>query len=247
MIECSYKKIFSDVKKVLFVFSHPDDADIYAGGTIARLVQDGKEVCIVKMTLGNKGSRQENISEKDLAELRLEEDKKAMVLLGIKESHNIYLDLKDGEIEDDSETREKLVKIIRTFKPDMVVTHNPEDKIIRWSDDFNYINHRDHRNTGTVTLDACYPYSRDVLFYPDQLKEDGVSSHIVSTFLFVDYFFHPDTITIDVTETVETRNKAIAAHSSQYSMEAAQESTDFFTKLDNSGRRYERFRYVVAD
>lgn len=247
MIECSYKKIFSQVNKILFVFSHPDDADIYAGGTIARLVQNGKEVCVVKMTLGNKGSRQENITEKDLATQRLEEDKKAMEILGIKEHNNIYLNLSDGEIEDNSETREKIVKIIRTFKPDLVVTHNPEDKIIRWSDDFNYVNHRDHRNTGTLTLDACYPYSRDILFYPQQLNDQGVESHTVSTFLFVDYFFHPDTIAIDVTDTVSIRNNAIAAHSSQYSIEAAQESTDFFTKLDNSGRRYERFRYVIAD
>lgn len=48
----------------MFVFSHPDDAEIFAGGTIARLVADKKEVAVVKMSMGNKGSGQTKTTER---------------------------------------------------------------------------------------------------------------------------------------------------------------------------------------
>lgn len=170
-----------------------------------------------------------------------------MKYLGIKDKYNIYLNLKDGEIEDDLFTIELLVKQIRTFKPDVVITHNPENVIIRFKKDENWINHRDHRNTGKAAIDACYPYSRDLLFFPEHFEERGVSSHAVSQFLLVDYYDHPDVVHIDVTDFIKQRNSALSKHSSQYSLKDSQESTDFFTKIDNSGKRYERFRYVVAD
>ncbi|MBI1811771.1 MAG: PIG-L family deacetylase [Nitrospirae bacterium] len=55
----SYQRIFSKKNRILAVFAHPDDAELYAGGTIARLTQDGKIVRVVKVTSGNRGSRQE--------------------------------------------------------------------------------------------------------------------------------------------------------------------------------------------
>lgn len=243
----SYNAIFKDKSKILFVFSHPDDAEIYAGGTIARLVKDQREVMVVKMSLGNKGSRDLKITEEELSKQRYDEDVKAMQTLGIKSSNNIYLKFKDGEIENGHKTIEELVRIIRTFKPDIVVTHNPEDMIIRWSEGVNWVNHRDHRNTGKSVVDACYPFSRDNLFFPHHLYNEGGSCHTVTEFLFVDYYNHEDTLAIDVTDYVDVRTKAIACHSSQYPLEKAQSSTDFFTKLDDSGKRFERFRHVVAD
>ena len=59
----SFEKVFSNKNKILIVFSHPDDAELYSGGTIARLVASGREVRVVKMTMGEKGSKQENVSE----------------------------------------------------------------------------------------------------------------------------------------------------------------------------------------
>lgn len=246
-MKCSYKKVFGDKKKIMFVFAHPDDAEIFAGGTIARLVNDKKEVAVVKMTLGNKGSGSQKISESNLAKQRKQEDIQAMKKLGIKDLNNIYIELKDGEVEDKLENIEKLVSHIREFRPDIVVTHNPENVVIRFNKDTNWINHRDHRNTGKITIDASYPYSRDILFFPEHFKNKNKQSHTVTEFLLVDYYDHPDTIAIDVTKFVEIKNKALAMHSSQYSLEDAIESTDFFTKVDKTSKRYERFRYVIAD
>lgn len=242
----SYEKIFENKQRILFVMAHPDDAEIYAGATIARLLADGKEVRIVKMTYGNKGSRQENISEAALIEQRTMENANAMKALGIKSENDIFLDISDGEVDNSLNTIGKIVSQIRLFKPDLLVTHNPEDSIITFDKGVSWVNHRDHRNTGKSALDAAYPYSRDILFFPEQLAEPGVESHAVTEFLFVDYYNHPETVAIEVTDFVETRTKAIAAHTSQYTNEGAQESTDFFTgfALPNL---YERFRYVVAD
>lgn len=243
----SYEEIFKDKKRILVVFAHPDDAEIYCGGTIARLTSDGKEVRVVKMSSGNKGSRQEQITEEHLKNLREKEDATAMEVLGVSDENNIYLGLGDGEITNDMSVIELLVKQIRLFKPDLVITHNPEDVIIRFDKGVNWVNHRDHRNTGMSVVDASYPYSRDVLFFPEQLKENNTKSHAVTEYLFVDSYNHTDEVFIDVADSFEIRTKAIASHASQYSEEDAQDSTDFFTKLDDSDRRWERFRYVIAD
>lgn len=244
----SYTEIFQEIKRVMFVFSHPDDAEIYAGGTIARLTADGKEVRVVKVTNGNRGSRQEHISSDDLAKIRQEEDSSAMKVLGVKPENSVYLGLEDGQVENDLQTIGLLARQIRQFKPEIIFTHNPEDKIIRYAQGVNYVNHRDHLNTGRTMVDAAYPYSRDLLFFPEQFNEPGIESHTVTKFMFVDYYGHQDTVYIDVTDFAETKTQAIASHVSQYSQQDAQESTDFFTKNESYGdKRYEQFRFVEAD
>lgn len=243
----SFQDIFEGKNRILIVFAHPDDAEIYCGGTIARLAAEKKVVRVVKVSSGNKGSRQETISETDLKTTREKEDESSMRTLGVKKEDNIYLTLGDGEISNDLVTIGLLAKQIREFKPDIVITHNPEDVIIRFDKGVNWVNHRDHRNTGKSVVDAAYPYSRDILFFPEHFKDSQLSSHIVSEFLFVDYYGHQDEVFIDVTDHVETRVKAIACHNSQYSIEDAEDSTEFFTVQKDSDRRWERFRYVVAD
>lgn len=242
-----YTRIFGEKQRVLVVMSHPDDAEIYCGGTIARLRQDNKEVMVLKMTSGNKGSRQEKITEKELSQLREREDANAMEILGVSKEHTTCLKIGDGSVENDIQTIGMVAKYIRLFKPDLIITHNPEDMIIRFAQDINWVNHRDHRNTGKTAIDAAYPYSRDVLFFPEHFQDQKAESHSVLEFLLVDYYDHQDTVHIDVTNVVDIRTKAIAAHKSQYPQEKAQDSTDFFTKLDESGNRYERFRYVITD
>lgn len=241
----SYSKIFDDKKRVMFVFAHPDDAEIYCGGLIARLVNDKKLVKLIKLTTGNKGSRDTTISEADLARTRENEDLVALKTLGLAASDNTNLNLGDGAIANNLETIGLLVKEIRSFKPDLIVTHNPEKTLIRDLEGGYYVNHRDHRHTAEVVVDAAYPYSRDLLFYPEQIKS-GLSGHTCSEFLFVDSWGHEDTVYIDITDFAETRTQAIACHRSQYSLSHAQGSTDFFAPAIE-GKRFEQFRYVVAD
>ncbi|MBP7875872.1 PIG-L family deacetylase [Candidatus Woesebacteria bacterium] len=241
----SYQKIFEKKNRVMFVFAHPDDAEIYCGGTIVRLVEDKKQVKLIKMTTGNKGSRDQKITEKELASIREKEDAQALQVLGLTSSDCVNLDLGDGAVENNLKTIELLVKEIRMFKPDLIVTHNPEQVLIRELDGCYYVNHRDHRNTATSVIDAAYPFSRDTLFFPEQINE-GLESHSTLEFLFVDSWGHQDTVCCDITNQAIKRTEAIACHKSQYSPTAAMGSTDFFAPEKN-GKRFEQFRYVVTD
>ncbi|KKU28038.1 MAG: GlcNAc-PI de-N-acetylase family [Candidatus Amesbacteria bacterium GW2011_GWA1_47_20] len=246
MYKDSFKKVFGGKKKVLVVMAHPDDAELYAGGTIARLVGSGIRVRVVKMTLGDMGNRQERTTSKELGGLRQKEDEAAMKVLGILPEDNVYLGLGDGEVEDDLPTIGKLALQIRLFQPDLVITHNPENVIVKFDNKNSWINHRDHRKIGLAVIDGTYPYARDTLFFPEHFKNPLAKSHTVTEYLLVDYYDHPDQVAIEMTDFVGIRVKAHACHSSQYSQEAAQASADFFT-LQRDGKRFERFRYVVVD
>lgn len=244
----SYKRIFENKFRMLVVMPHPDDTELYLGATVARLIQDGKRVRVVKMTYGDKGSRQEKVTQSELRTIREKEDREAMKILGVKDEDNIYLGLGDGEIEHDLATIGKVAYQIRLFKPQLIITTNPQDLIIRFDKDVNWVNHRDHRHTGRIAVDAAYPYARDLLFFPEHFTNTEASSWACTEFLFTDVYEHPDLVYIDVTDFIDYRTKALAAHSSQYSMKHAQESTDFFTKLPFYGsRRFDRFQYAVAD
>jgi len=294
----SYNRIFETKSRILVIMPHPDDTELYCGATVARLIKSGKRVRVVKMTYGDKGSRQEKITQRELRSLIEKEDREAMKVLGVKDEDNIYLGLADGEIEHNLETIGKVAYQIRLFKPELIITTNPEDYIIRFDKDVNWVNHRDHRHTGRIALDAAYPYARDLLFFPEHFttyskstkmkkrlgdasqmpfasaqgkpynigacperakrvegsgrtlreKSHEVQSWSCTEFLFTDVYDHPDLVYIDVTDFIDYRTRALAAHSSQYSLQHSQESTDFFTKLPEYGsRRFDRFRYVLAD
>lgn len=249
MVTDTYEKIFADVKKVLIVMPHPDDCELYCGGTVARLVADGKEVRVVKVTSGEKGCKQDKIAPAELMKIREKEDTAAMRILGVKDENNVYLRLGDGAVESDLETIGKIVKEIRKFKPDLIITTNPEDMIIRFAKDENWVNHRDHINVAKATIYASYPYARDISFFPEQLAEEGVESHTCTKFLLTDSYNHQDVVLIEMSKFVDQRVNAHASHVSQYNKKKAQESADYFTLNEEypDGKRYEKFRFVLLD
>ncbi len=241
-----YNEIFINKKRVLVVMAHPDDAEVFAGGTIARLIKNGIEVRVVTMSCGNKGSRGNKTSSKNLAKMRLSENQNSMKVLGVKKENLVCLNIDDGYIENDIPTIGLIAEQIRIFKPDLIITHNGEDIIIRMSTGTNWVNHRDHRNTGKSTIDAAYPYSRDLLFFPEHFKNKNSSSHIVTEFLITDSYNHPDNISINVTDFFKQKVNALKSHSSQYSPDDALDECLFFTNHP-SGTKIEQFRYVTAD
>lgn len=242
----SYNKIFKDKNKIMVVFAHPDDLECMCGGLIARLIKDGKQVRSLKMTNGDKGSRENKISADELINARQKEDLSSMELLGVLQENSVYLGFEDGHIENSVETIEKLAYQIRKFKPDLIVTHNPEVVIVKHFSGDNWVNHRDHRNTAKSTVDAAYPYSRDLLFFPHHFEEDDVESHKALEFLFVDSYMHPQEVFIDTTEFKQTKIEALAKHSSQFDLESAKNLLNFMV-YENEGKQYESFRHVVID
>ncbi len=187
--------------RVMVVTPHPDDAEIGAGGTIASWVKQGREVILVVCTNGDKGSADPDMTSEMLPQIRHQEQMEAAKILGASEV--IFLDYPDGYLEDTPAFRGELVRLIRKYRPDVVMTTDPYRK---------YIWHRDHRITGIVTLDAIYPYARDRLCYPEHIAE-GLEPHRVKE-VYLWGSEEPDTY-IDVSETFDIKMAALICHASQ--------------------------------
>ncbi|MCS7051798.1 MAG: PIG-L family deacetylase, partial [Thermomicrobium sp.] len=146
--------------RVMVVVAHPDDMEFGAGGTVARLVQEGKEVVLVQCTSGEKGTDRRDVAPECIAQQREAEEREACKRLGVREV--VFLRLPDGELVPDLAFRERIVRQIRLFRPDIVITHDPFRP---------YALHPDHRAVGITTIDAVYPTARDPLYFPQHLAE----------------------------------------------------------------------------
>ncbi len=185
----------------LVVTPHPDDAEFGVAGTVARWVKEGKEVVYVVCTNGDKGTSDVNMKPETLAKMREQEQLAAAKLLGVREV--VFLRNADQSLEDTPEFRKQIVRTIRIYRPEIVITADPYRR---------YFWHRDHRITGQVTLDAVFPYARDHLAYPE-LIADGLQPHKVKEMLF----WAPDNTNFcsDVTDTFDLKMAALRCHKSQ--------------------------------
>ena len=186
---------------VLVVTPHPDDAEYGVAGTVARWTNEGRTVVYVVCTNGDKGTSDRKVKSESLIKIREKEQIAAANLLGVKEV--IFLGYPDQGLEETPQFRKDIVKQIRRFRPETVVTADPYRR---------YIWHRDHRITGRVTLDAVFPYARDHLSYPD-LLEEGLEPHKVKEVLL----WASENINhrLDITDTFPLKLNALREHKSQ--------------------------------
>ena len=181
--------------------AHPDDSEFGAAGTVARWVRNGKKVIYVVCTSGDKGTTDRSILPDDLVRMREREQKAAADVLGVTEV--VFLKHPDQSLEDTPEFRKLIVRILRTYRPEVVVTSDPYKR---------YLWHRDHRIVGQVTMDAVFPFARDHLAYPDLLA-DGLEPHKVKEI----YFYAAEDINHyeDITATFDLKLAALKCHESQ--------------------------------
>jgi N-acetylglucosamine malate deacetylase 1 len=125
--------------RVLVLAAHPDDAEIFAGGLIARHCRLGNPVKIISVTDGRSGHHQ--IEPHDLVGIRRAEAHAAGERIG---AQYLTWDFPDGRLEPSIEVRESIIREIRSFRPDLVLTHRPYDY------------HPDHRAVGVAVQDASY-------------------------------------------------------------------------------------------
>jgi LmbE family N-acetylglucosaminyl deacetylase len=226
-------------KKVLVITPHPDDADFWCSGTIAKWLGDGATVRYVLCTDGGKGTTDPNISSADLSKLREQEQADAVEALGVQEL--VLLHHPDGSLEDDDELRKELVRQIRQVQPDVVLCPEPYRKNLAW--------HRDHRIAGQVALDAVFPCARDHLHFVELWRDEGLEPHKTPTMLF--WGTENADTTIDITESMDAKIKAVAAHKSQMDGRSLKEIEDFVRERaqvseGGSGKEYvEAFRKVT--
>lgn len=238
----SFDDVFGSKQRVLIVTAHPDDNEVICGGLVARLRAAKKAVRLVVTTNGEKGTGSKDLEPKLLATTRIKEQSAAAAALAIAKSECFNLEIPDGEIEASVDNIGKIVHHIRQFKPDIVITHNPDDVINTFSSNegVRWVNHRDHRHTALITTDAVYPYSRDTAFFPEQLKA-GLQPHTVLDMLFADSYEHPLRVYFDVTDFVDQKRHALAACPSVIEPDHIDGYIDE-TKIGD--RYYEQLRYI---
>jgi len=188
---------------VMVISAHPDDSEFGAAGTVAKWTREGKRVVYAVCTSGDKGTSDRSLTPEALSKLREKEQMAAAEQLGVQEV--IFLKYADQTLEETPEFRKQIVRLLRLYRPEIVVTSDPYRK---------YVWHRDHRIAGQVVMDAVFPYARDHLAYPDLLS-DGLEPHKVKEV----WFWGTEDINYrsDITETFATKLDALRCHDSQVS------------------------------
>jgi LmbE family N-acetylglucosaminyl deacetylase len=190
--------------RVLVIAAHPDDPEFLAGGTVARLAKEGREIAYVVVTNGNKGSGDRNIASEQLIPIREDEQRRAARVLGVRSVE--FLGYEDGELEDTRDLRRDISREIRRSRPELIITLNPYrtyNNFPGW--------HRDHRTTARVVLDCVYPLARDHLSFPELLPD--YEPHKVREVYLVQW--EQPRLVLDITATMELKLEAIRCHRSQ--------------------------------
>lgn len=197
---------FYTPERAMVIMAHPDDPEFSCAGTVARWAKAGTEVCYVLCTSGDVGIAEAGMTKEKAAEIREAEERDAARILGVKEV--VFIGEPDGMLEATLELRKKLVREIRRFKPEVVITGDPT---VVWASD-RYINHPDHRAAATAALDATFPAAGQPNLF-EELEDEGLSAHkprkvYVTTWGDVDIY-------VNISETIDQKVDALRAHKSQ--------------------------------
>ena len=191
-------------KVVLALVPHPDDAEFYAGGLLAKLAAEGARVQIVVATDGRRGSFEAD--SETLIATRAEEMRRAAAVLGAEPP--ILLGYPDGELDTlpAGVLRAQFIRAIRRLKPDVVVAQDPYAPIEP---------HPDHRVVAWAATEAL-TFASLPLYHPEHLAE-GLTPHLV-----VEKYFYANVPTlanrcVDISEYLARKWAALAEHKSQVS------------------------------
>ncbi len=187
---------------VLALVPHPDDAEFYCGGTLAKFLAEGAEVHIVVATDGRKGSFQEESNT--LAQLRGEEMRRAAQVLGAQPP--VLLGFPDMELDTlrPGVLREQFVRAIRRVRPTIVFAEDPYTL---------YEPHPDHRAVAWAATEAINCADLP-LAYPMHISE-GLEPHLVREKYFYGNVLPGANRIVDITATIDRKIAALAEHRSQ--------------------------------
>jgi LmbE family N-acetylglucosaminyl deacetylase len=194
------------LRRILCISAHPDDNEFTIGGSVARWAREGRDVAFCLVTTGGAGVNEHTPSSEGLIPVREKETRAAAKILGVREV--ILLGYVDGTLEPTLGMRRDLTRVIRRFRPDVVVTGDPT---VRFYGN-EYMNHPDHRAVASAALDAVFPSSETNAIFPELLAE-GLPAHKVKQ-VFISGALEPD-VFVDIARTLATKCRALKAHRSQ--------------------------------
>ena len=194
-------------ERLMVIVAHPDDADFGVAGTVARWVQQGTVARLVCCTSGDAGADDARTDPEQLARRREDEQQAAARHVGYEAVD--FLHRPDGALDNDLALRQDLVRVIRQFRPDAVMTMDPTLVI----HDRGYIQHIDHRTAGIAALDAVYPAARNAMAFPGLVLNEGLEPHSVNWIYL--FFANEPNAWVDVSQTIDTKVAALREHVSQ--------------------------------
>lgn len=179
---------------VLAIGAHPDDVELTCGGTLARLIKDGVTVGILDLTRGEMGTR-------GTPEQRAKEAAEAAAILGISDRRT--LDIPDGGIELTRDNVVKVVRVIREWRPRMLLIPHSEDR------------HPDHVHAHQLCKQAWF--SSGLKNFKLGSAQVGPSPHRPDVYFeFMQWFEFTPSFIVDVSDTYDLKTKAIGAFRSQF-------------------------------
>jgi bacillithiol biosynthesis deacetylase BshB1 len=214
---------------ILAFGAHPDDVELSAAGTLLKEASKGKKIGIIDLTQGELGTR-------GSAELRLKEAAESAKILGLSCREN--LGMKDGFFKNDEEHIIPIVRMIRKYRPDIILANAPADR------------HPDHGRGAKLVADACF-YSGLRRIETEENGESQQAWRPNTLYHYIqDYFEEPDLV-VDVSEHLAQKMQAIKAFGSQFYDPDSNEPDspiavkNFFDFIE--GRMINMGRYIMAD
>jgi bacillithiol biosynthesis deacetylase BshB1 len=180
---------------ILAIGAHPDDVELGCGATLAKEVFNGKKVGIIDLTRGELGTR-------GTPEIRDEEAFKAAKILGVETRVNMKFE--DGFFSNDKRHQLELIKMIRYYKPDIVICNAIEDR------------HIDHGKGSQLVSDACFLSGLrkiETQFEADALQEPWRPNAVYHFIQWKD--IEPD-IVVDVTGFMDKKMESVLAYKTQF-------------------------------
>jgi LmbE family N-acetylglucosaminyl deacetylase len=186
------------VLRVLALGAHPDDCDVKVGGLAVKYARQGHQVKFVSLTNGDTGHHE--MGGGPLARRRYEEAQRSARIAGIEYQ---ILDIHNGQLLPTLENRWLLVRIIREFRPDLLITHRPNDY------------HPDHRYTSQLVQDAAYTVTiPNVAALTPHLPGNPVIAYMSDSFQRP-YPFTPDVV-VGIDDVLTEKFDMLHCHVSQF-------------------------------
>jgi bacillithiol biosynthesis deacetylase BshB1 len=202
---------------IIFFGAHPDDVELSAGGTAAKLVKDGLRIGIVDLTRGEMGTR-------GTPQTRKKESQAAAKALGA--TFRQQLDFQDGNLQTGREQELEIIELLRIRRPKLVIAPWPDDR------------HPDHTRTGRIVTEASFYAGLKSL-------RTGAPEHRPQAVLYyMQNYMVPPSFVVDVTAHWKTKMRSVAAYKSQFFDPKSKEPKTFISDpkfldmIDARGRHF---------
>lgn len=191
--------------RIAAVMAHPDDAEILVGGTLLRLAESGWEPGIITMTAGDCGSDASRTSE-EIARIRYREAEASAASIGASYACAGFRDI---EIFTNAPSVRRVVELLRTFRPDVVITHSPIDYMV------------DHEETSRIVRAAVFAVAMPL--YRTQAAPPAEPAEKTPTLYYADAVEGVDALGrrvrpafyVDVSDRIELKRELLGRHASQ--------------------------------